>query len=256
MKPHDVGLMWLYFLLAGRVYRKRALQTLVVVAVLSLCAVLWVSHVAPHWMPELESNLAASSARGGLNDPGPVSTGGHGIGLVINLQAILSFFRDDPRFYNPATYLVCGVLLLLWLIKTLRSRFTPAGAWFALAAIAPLSLLPVYHRSYDAKLLLLTVPACAMLWVEGGPIAWIALLINASGFVLTGDLTWAIILGIINHLSLSTTPLRAQMLLAVQVFPAPLILLTMTIFYLWVYMRRAQGSALPNKGGRAGASTA
>jgi hypothetical protein len=256
MKPHDAGLVWLYFLLAGGVHRKRALQTLVVVAVLSLPAVMWISHVAPHWMPELESNLAVSSAHGGLNDPGPASTGGHGIGLVINLQAVLSFFRDDPRFYNPATYLVCGVLLLVWLIATLRSRFTPTGAWFALAAIAPLSLLSVYHRSYDAKLLLLTVPACAMLWAEGGPVAWIALLINASGFALTGDLTWAIILGIINHLSLSTTQLRAQMLLAVQVFPAPLILLAMAIFYLWVYMRRAQGAASRKKGENAGVSTA
>src|ERR1019366_4930389 len=28
IKPHDAGLVWLYFLLAGGTYRKRALQTL------------------------------------------------------------------------------------------------------------------------------------------------------------------------------------------------------------------------------------
>ncbi len=35
IKPHDAGLVWLYFLLAGGAYRKRALQTLLVTAVLA-----------------------------------------------------------------------------------------------------------------------------------------------------------------------------------------------------------------------------
>ena len=187
LKPHDTGLVWLYFLLAGGVYRKRALQTLAVFAALSLPVILWVTHVSPHWMQELSSNIAALSVHGGLNDPSPASSGAHGIGMMINLQTVISFFRDDPRFYNPATYLVCGVLLLVWSFKTLRSRITPASSWLALAAIAPLSMLPVYHRQCDATLLLLTIPACAMLWAEGGPVARLALLVNAAGFVLTGD---------------------------------------------------------------------
>ncbi len=250
LKPHDAGLVWLYFLLAGGVYRTRALQSLAAVTALSLPAFLWVTYTSPRWMQEIHLNLLAFSAHAGINDPGLASTGGHGLGMMINLQTLLSFFRDDPSFYNPATYLICGALLLAWSVKTLRSRVTAASSWLAMAAIVPLSLLPVYHRSYDAGLLLLTVPACAMLWAEGGPIARLALLINASGFVLTGDLTWAFILGIINHLSLSTSQLRVLLLIAVQVFPAPFILLTMAIFYLWVYMRRAQGSASAKKGER------
>jgi len=31
-------------------------------------------------------------------------------------------------------------------------------------------MLVTYHRPFDAKLLLLAVPACAMLWAEGGRI--------------------------------------------------------------------------------------
>ena len=46
LKPHDAGLVWLYFLLAGGMYRKRALQTLAVVVVLAIPAVLWVSQVS------------------------------------------------------------------------------------------------------------------------------------------------------------------------------------------------------------------
>jgi hypothetical protein len=247
LKLHDTGLVWLYFLLAGGVYRKRALQTLAVFAALSLPVLVWVTHVSPHWMRELGSNISSLTAPGGLNDPSPTSTGAHGIGMVISLQAVMSFFWDDPRFYNPATYLVCGVPLLVWLITTLWSRLTPARTWLALAAVAPLSLLPVYHRQGDAALLLLTVPACAMLWAEGGRIGRLALLITATGFVSTGDLTWAIILGPLGNLHLALSRQAGQILTAALVFPAPLILLTMAIFYLWVYMRRAHEPAPPEK---------
>ena len=63
MKPHDAGLIWLYFFLAGGVLRKRALQTLAVTAVLAVPAILWISHVAPHWPSELHANLATITAR-------------------------------------------------------------------------------------------------------------------------------------------------------------------------------------------------
>jgi len=42
VKPHDSGLVWLYFLLAGGLYRKRALQTLLVMVILTLPVLLWV----------------------------------------------------------------------------------------------------------------------------------------------------------------------------------------------------------------------
>jgi hypothetical protein len=99
-------------------------------------------------------------------------------------------------------------------------------------------MLPVYHHLYDAKLLLLTVPACAMLWAEGGLVGWLALLVNGAGFVLTGDIPWAILLSLISKLQLSTNGLTGQILTAVQVLPTPLILLVMGVFYLWVYVRR------------------
>jgi hypothetical protein len=237
IKPQDTGLVWLYFVLAGGIYRKRALQTLLVMVVLSLPAVLWVWHVSPNWIQELHSNILAFSAHGGINDPGPASSGAHGLAAVISLQSVFSVFRDDPRIYNPASYLLCAPLLLLWVFVTLRFRPTAARFWLGLAAIAALSMLPLYHRQYDAKLLLLTVPACAMLWAEGGLVGRFALVVNFAAFALTGDLSWAILLGIINHLHLPATGLSGQMLIALQVFPAPLILMVMSVFYLWAYVR-------------------
>jgi hypothetical protein len=160
--------------------------------------------------------------------------------MLINLQTVFSIFRDDPRFYNLVSYFICVPLLLVWAYVTLRFRPSPKRAWLGLAAIAALSMLPVYHRQLDARLLLLTVPACAMLWAERGRIGRLALIVTTAGLVLTGYLPWVFILTLIGHLHLSATMLNRQILVAVQAFPTPLILLVMGVFYLWVYARNAQ----------------
>ena len=77
--------------------RKHAMWSLFLALVISIPAVLWVSHVAPHWMQELHSNLAVTSARGDLNDPGPSSMGAHTLGMVVSLQTIVSVFRDGAE---------------------------------------------------------------------------------------------------------------------------------------------------------------
>lgn len=248
IKPHDAGLVWLYFLLAGGVYRKRAVQTLLVTAALGLSAFLWVSRVAPHWMQEWQSNLSVISAHGSVNDPGLVSVTGPLAGMVIDLQSVISVFWNNPRIYNPVSYLVCGALLLIWLVRTLRSRLSQQTVWLALAAVVPLTMLVTYHRAYDAKLLLLSVPACAMLWAEGGPVAWIALVVNTAGIVLTGDIPSAILLIFARNLHLSTTELSGQILTVALTQPASLVLLVMSIFYLWVYgWRESVRTATPGK---------
>ena len=239
IKPHDAGLVWLYFLLAGGVYRKRALQALLITFVLGVSALLWVSHVAPHWMQNWSANMANISGPSGLNNPGPGSVTGSTAGMVIDLQAAVAVFRDDPRIYNPISYAVCGAMLLLWTITTLRSRFSSSRAMFALAAIVPLTMLVTYHRPYDAKLLLLTIPACAMVWAEGNAIRWVALLVSTVGIVMTGEVPLAVVVILTEKLHVGTGGIFGQMLQAVATRPASLALLVMAIFYLWIYVRRA-----------------
>jgi hypothetical protein len=238
IKPHDAGLVWLYFLLAGGIYRKRALQTLLVISVLGLSAFLWVSHVAPHWMQELQSNLQVVSAPGGINEPGPASLFGRSTAMVIDMQAAISVFRNDPRIYNSVSYLVCGALLLIWSIHTLRMPFSQHRAWLALAAVVPLTLLVTYHRPYDAKLLLLTVPACALLWAEGTSIRWVALLVSTAAIVSTSDIPMIMIVALTRNLHISMAGISGKLLTVVLLQPIQLILLAMGIFYLWIYVRR------------------
>ncbi len=241
IKPHDAGLVWLYFLLAGGVHRKRALQTLAVTAVLCLAAVLWVSRAAPHWMPELRANLAETSAQGGNNDPGPAgpTSRNRSMEAIIDLQAALSVFRDDPGIYDAASYLVCGALLLVWLLATLRSDRSPAMTWFALAAVVPLTMLVTYHRAYDARLLLLTIPACATLWAEGGAIGRIAVLVNTLGIAFTGEIALAILILLTKNLHPNPAGLFGKIETLLLMRLSSLVLLVMAVFYLWAYVRAA-----------------
>jgi hypothetical protein len=237
LKPHDAGFVWLYFFLVGGVQRKRALQSLAITAVLGLAGLLWLSHVAPHWLPEMRSNLAAVSAPGGINEPGPASVAGRSTAMVIDLQSVISIFSSNPRLYNSLSYLLTGALLLFWSIKAFRSRSSPAGAWIALATIAALTMLPTYHRTYDAKLLLLAIPACAMLWSEGGRIGRLAVAITSATIVMAGDIPLSVLILLTPSLNTSPASLPARVLTALLTGPLTILLLAMAVFYLWTYMR-------------------
>jgi hypothetical protein len=159
--------------------------------------------------------------------------------MIIDLQTVVSIFHDEPRIYNSVTYAICGIILLVWAVAVIRSRPMPENAIFALVSCAALSMLVTYHRSYDAKLLLLSVPACAMLWTEGGAIAWMALLIGAAGVLFTGDLPLAVLMHLTRHLYSPAVGIAEKTVIAVVTRPAPLILLVIAIFYLLVYLRRS-----------------
>ncbi len=234
-KPHDSALVWLYFLLARGTYRKHALQTLAVATAISLPAVLWVTQLSPHWVQEMSSNILALSIPGSVSDPSLP----HGTCGLTNLQTITSFFWPDPHSYNFASYLICAPLFLVWGFITLRSRPSAMTVWLALASVSALSMLPVYHRQYDAKLILLAIPACAQLWSRRDSIGWTALLLTTAAFVLNGDLPWVAFLAFLNHMRWSTAGPSGRLLTAAWDFPVPLSLLAMGLFYLWIYARLA-----------------
>ncbi|MGB8260472.1 MAG: hypothetical protein WCE75_08980 [Terracidiphilus sp.] len=239
IKPHDSGFIWLYLLLSGGLLRRRALQTLAATLLLALPGVLWVALAAPGWLPEMRGNLATIAAPGGLNDPGPafVDPRDHG-SIQISLQTVLAVFVDRPGFYNTVAWAVAGPLLALWTFATLRARPPSSHAWLGLAAVAALSLLPVYHRQHDTRLLMLTLPACAQLWGEGGLAGQLALLVNGAALLATGDLSMQFFTTLAHPLVDAASGAGAQVLTALLLRPAPLALLLVGCFYLWIYVRR------------------
>jgi hypothetical protein len=241
LKPHDSGLAWLFLVVAGGVLRKRALEALAITILLAVPALLWVSRVSPQWPRELAANLAETSAQGDISDPGPHSISRRGSAdVIIDLQTVASVFRDDPRFYNPVTLAICASILVILLITVLR-RNAQASVWCGLASIAALSMLPSYHRPYDAKLLLLAVPACAMLWAGGGWVARAAVALTTLAATLTGDIPLAIISILTRDINVFQMGLTAKVLAIWLLRPAPLILLCTAIFYTWIYVRQALG---------------
>ena len=106
-------------------------------------------------------------------------------------------------------------------------------------------MLVTYHRPYDAKLLLLAIPACAMLWAEGKPIRWLALLVTTAGIVFTADMPLTILRIFTENLHISAAGLSGQLLTVIIVRPVPLILLVMGIFYLWIYLQREPARSQP-----------
>ncbi len=236
VKPHDAGLVWLYFVLAGGANRKRALQSAVITAVICLTAVLWVSHVAPTWMHDWNTNLATISARGGINEPGPSAVKDGSVYSIVDLQGAISIFRDDPHFYNLASYLICGALLLAWAIWTLRTRFSVPKAWLALATVTAFTLLITYHRLWDAKLVMLAIPACCLLWAEGKRPGKAALLITSAAALATGEISLIIFEATVNSFPWSTNGIVATAIFVVLDRPASLALLAMGVFYLWAYL--------------------
>jgi hypothetical protein len=240
IKPHDAGLLWLYFLLAGKVPRRRALQSLAVTCVIALAGILWVSNTAPNWLSEMRANLASIAMPGGLNEPGFNSMTGRTAAMVVDLQAITSAIWSDPRIYNIASQLVCGILILVWSLTTLRTRPSVPKAWLALAAAVPLTMLVTYHRPYDTKLLLLTIPACAILWAQGGPLGRLAVLLNTCAIFVTGDVFLALVSHNTRNIDLSGASTAHKVLVGILSQPAPLVLLVLAVFYLSVYIRLAR----------------
>jgi hypothetical protein len=104
-------------------------------------------------------------------------------------------------------------------------------------------MLVTYHRSYDAKLLLLSVPACAMLWIEGGAVGWTALLVTVAGVLFTGDIPLAILMHLTRHLYAPTAGILGKTAIAIATRPAPPILFVVAIFYLLVYWNRRRPNA-------------
>jgi len=99
-----------------------------------------------------------------------------------------------------------------------------------------------YHRGYDAKLVLLTIPACAMLWSAGGVTKWLAAVFTTTSVVFTADVPLNIFLLLSRHPVSAMSGAWGKALSVVLLAPTPLVLLAMGVFYLWVYVKNPQPS--------------
>ena len=233
LKPQMSGFVWLYFMLASPLYRRFALKTLALTAAIAVPAIVWVSVMpaSQHWLSELHGLVIGSLQPGGTSDPGPGNSTSFG---YLNLQALFSVIRDVPSVYQLESYAVFSPILLLWGVVTAKSKASRRMSYLGIATAAALTVLPVYHRVYDVRLWLLLFPAAFLLWDMRGKRGWLALGCMA---VVTGSTANPILYFMqAHHRSFYHGPIWVQ--LAGR--PYVLLALTMTIFFLGIYVQEAR----------------
>jgi hypothetical protein len=182
VKPQIGGLMILYFVVQRLHARYGAMAMAGAFAVLVSAGIVLSAHThSAHWPGTLQTNLSSTLSPGGSADPRPANP--QAIGDT-NLQALTSIWVTDAHAFNLCAYALFASLLLAWIMAVPWKGARRAMHLPALAALAVLSLLPVYHRFYDTRLLLLTVPAVLMVFqrrrVLGALIAGFTVLASIS----------------------------------------------------------------------------
>jgi Glycosyltransferase family 87 len=180
VKPQIGGLIVLYFVVQKIHWRYAAVALAGALAILlSASLILRVHPRSSDWTSTLSANLSATLSPGGSADPRPANQEAVG---DTNLQTLTSIFFTDTRRFNAVAYAVSLGLLALWLIAVPRTRAGLEIQLLGLAALSVLSLTPVYHRFYDTRLLLLTVPAVLIVFQRRRFLgALIAVLTAAAG---------------------------------------------------------------------------
>lgn len=161
IKPQIAGLLVIYWAVRSP-HRRHAIAAIVGSLGLLVCGIL-IIHSRPngvHWADSFRANLADAEGPGGLADAKAATNAT----ALLNLQTITSVFSQTSKIYNSAAYVIFGILLAAWLATEVRSMRQNAASRHDLmllstAALSVLTLFPVYHRSYDSRLLLLAIPA-------------------------------------------------------------------------------------------------
>jgi hypothetical protein len=241
LKPQVGALVLIYFLLATRLYRRRALAIVALAAVFCLpgLVVAAMHSQAAHWIRDLSTNLHGISMHGNLSDPGPANLDSY---MIANLQTVIGVFQDDARFENHLTWLICGGLFALWTYITVRAKGSDAKDLLGIASIAAMSLLPMYHRHYDARLLVLTFPAMALLSARRDVIAAVTV-VSATALIVLSHPDRILPQRYLELTTLATID-RGHLLLAYH--SLPLLLAFLTCFYTACYARLLRGSSAEN----------
>jgi hypothetical protein len=114
-----------------------------------------------NWTSNLRTNISAAEEPGGVNDYRPTNRAAF---YFINLQAVTSVFFADASEFNAAAWAVFLALLTAWIMAVLRTQAGSEMHLLSLGALSALSLTPVYHRFYDTRLLLISVPAVVIVY--------------------------------------------------------------------------------------------
>jgi Glycosyltransferase family 87 len=157
VKPQVGGLIVLYLVARRLHWRSAAVALAGALALLLTAALILQLHPrSAGWPSTLRQNLTATLDTGGSADPRPANP--QAIGDT-NLQSLTSIFFLSARKFNLAAYAIFILLFVAFVLVFWGTKVDAELHLLAVAALSILTLMPVYHRFYDTRLLLLTIPA-------------------------------------------------------------------------------------------------
>jgi hypothetical protein len=172
VKPQIVAFLVLYYLVRRR---WQLFVTAVATTVgLTLAAALYLQFRGASWLQDYLHNAQGFVTANHIDD---FSSANPSRFTLINLQVPFFSITGHSSSANLLAFAVVGVLLATWIYWVARGP-VHRQELLSLGAISILALLPVYHRFYDAALLV--VPLCWCMTHFAGrskPIAKIALLL-------------------------------------------------------------------------------
>jgi hypothetical protein len=138
-----------YFLLTGEI--RLCASTAAVAALTCAAGALQLNAHGIPWLTDLHRNVVQGFAPGGINDP---RLGGAWRHALINVGALFFTVLDNATIVTTLTYSLVAALIAAFVRGILRTR-NPATDLLCLSIVAAISMLPMYHRLYDAILLAL-----------------------------------------------------------------------------------------------------
>jgi len=173
LKPHIGAFLVVFYVLRGR---WRLLVSAVGFATaLVLVAVARMRVVGVHWFADYVSNIQFAAARNRIDD---FTTANPIRFMLINLQVPFFSFTHNAKSANLLAFAIGGILILIWTFFVLRNR-SEKSELLALATVAVIGLLPLYHRLYDASILAIPLCWCVTSLDELKAVARVSLLLMA-----------------------------------------------------------------------------
>ena len=156
VKPQLVAPLMAYFVLRGR--WRLVLPAALLAVGLTLLAIVPMELRGIPWRADWSRNLALATAPGGANDP---SATGPWRNQMIDLRAWLFALLDRSDVVTTCGLVLSMLLVAAYVTLITRARGAerdrPDDELLPLAALMALTLLPVYHKLYDATVLVLAL---------------------------------------------------------------------------------------------------
>jgi hypothetical protein len=147
----QIGLPFLACYLLRRHWSLSAVAVAVVL-VLGVLAIAWLAIHGTPWIQNYEADNRTLLSRGILSDfteNNPIRFS------LINLQVLTYTIVNDGHYANAISIAICAALFGIWVF--LASHNQSSDSLLTVATIIVLSLLPVYHRFYDAFVLIFPI---------------------------------------------------------------------------------------------------